>query len=79
MSSRVLRVEDSPQISLPSQRVWRASQKRTLKHFAVALLMVIAFLTFIAVMLVHYPQQVDAFLNPDEPAATRHVVASRYR
>jgi hypothetical protein len=70
-------VEDSPEVCLPSERVWRVSQRRTMKHFGIALLLVIALLTFLAVMLVHYPQKVDAFLNSDEPVETGHVVASR--
>jgi hypothetical protein len=40
------------------------------------LLLVVAFLVFVATMLVHYPQKVDAFLNSDQPVQTKHVVTS---
>ena len=40
------------------------------------LLLVVSLLTFVATMLVYYPHRVDAFLNSDEPAESKHVVTS---
>ena len=77
MSSKLLSAEGSSESSFPSVSVRRALHKDKVKSFAVALLLlVVSFLTFVATMLVHYPQKVDAFLNSDEPMQSKHVVTS---
>jgi hypothetical protein len=45
-----------------------------MKSFTVSLLLFLSFITLGAMMLVHYPQKVDAFLNSDEPVESKHVV-----
>jgi hypothetical protein len=48
-----------------------------MKSFVIALLLlVVSFLTFVATMLMHYPQKVDAFLNSDQPVETKHVMTT---
>jgi hypothetical protein len=77
MNSRLLIAEGSPEVSFPSESVRRAPQKDNMKSFVIALLLlVVSFLTFVATMLMHYPQKVDAFLNSDQPVETRHVVTT---
>jgi hypothetical protein len=76
MRSRLVRAGGSSGISFPLESVQRVPQKGNLKSFVIALLLVVSFLTFAATMLVHYPQRVDAFLNSDEPAESKHVVTS---
>jgi hypothetical protein len=58
------------------ESVRRAPRKGNVKTFVIALLLVVSFLTFVATMLVHYPRKVDAFLNSDEPAESKHVVTT---
>jgi hypothetical protein len=58
------------------ESVRRVPQKGNVKSFVIALLLVVSFVTFVATMLVHYPQRVDAFLNSDDPAESKHVVTS---
>ena len=75
MNSKLLIAEGSPEVSFPSESVRQAPQKDNMKSFVIALLLlVVSFLTFVATMLMHYPQKVDAFLNSDQPVETRHVV-----
>ena len=76
MRSRLVRAGGSSEISLPWESVRRAPRKGNVKTFVIALLLVVSFLTFVATMLVHYPQRVDAFLNSDDPAESKHVVTS---
>jgi hypothetical protein len=77
MNSKLLMAEGSPEVSFPSESVRRAPQKDNMKSFVIALLLlVVSFLTFVATMLMHYPQKVDAFLNSDQPVETRHVVTT---
>jgi hypothetical protein len=77
MSSKLLSAEGSSEASFPSVSVRRESHKDNVKSFEIALLLlVVSFLTFIATMLVHYPQKVDAFLNSDQPVQSKHVVTS---
>jgi hypothetical protein len=77
MNSKLLIAEGSPEVSFPSESVRRAPQKDNMKSFVIALLLlVVSFLTFVATMLMHYPQKVDAFLNSDQPVETRHVVTT---
>jgi hypothetical protein len=56
------------------ESVRRVPQKGNVKSLVIALLLVVSLLTFIATMLVYYPHRVDAFLNSDEPAESKHVV-----
>jgi hypothetical protein len=44
------------------------------KNFIISLLLVVSFLTLGAMMLMHYPQKVDALLNLDEPVESKQVV-----
>jgi hypothetical protein len=68
MSSKLLSVERSSEVSFPSESLRRVPQKDSVKSFVVALLvLVVSFVTFVGTMLVHYPQKVDAFLNSDQP------------
>jgi hypothetical protein len=77
MSSKLLSAEGSPEASFRLESTRRAPQKDNVKSFVIALLLlVVSFLTFVATMLMHYPQKVDAFLNSDNPAQTKHVVTS---
>jgi hypothetical protein len=77
MNSKLLIAERSSESSFPSESVRRVTQKDSVKSFVIALLLlVVAFLTFVATMLVHYPQKVDAFLNSDQPVQSKHVVTS---
>jgi hypothetical protein len=77
MNSKLLIAERSSESSFPSESVRRVPQKDSVKSFVIALLLlVVAFLTFVATMLVHYPQKVDAFLNSDQPVQSKHVVTS---
>jgi hypothetical protein len=77
MNSKLLIAEGSPEVSFSSESVRRAPQKDNMKSFVIALLLlVVSFLTFVATMLMHYPQKVDAFLNSDQPVETRHVVTT---
>jgi hypothetical protein len=77
MNSKLLIAEGSPEVSFPSESVRRGPQKDNMKSFVIALLLlVVSFLTFVATMLMHYPQKVDAFLNSDQPVETRHVVTT---
>ena len=76
MRSRLARAGGSSEISFPLESVRRAPRKGNVKTFVIALLLVVSFLTFVATMLVHYPQRVDAFLNSDDPAESKHVVTS---
>jgi hypothetical protein len=39
-------------------------------------LLIVSFLTLGALMLMHCPQKVNAFLNSDEPVESKHVVTS---
>jgi hypothetical protein len=77
MSSDLLSAEGSSEASLPSESVWRISRSGNVNIFFISLLLVVSFLTFIATMLVHYPQRVDAFLNSDQPVESKKVVTSR--
>jgi hypothetical protein len=77
MNSKLLSAEGSSESSFPSVSVRRVPHKDKVKSFAIALLLlVVSFPTFVATMLVHYPQKVDAFLNSDEPMQSKHVVTS---
>ena len=77
MNSKLVSLEGPSKVSFPSEIVPRVTQKDSIKSFVIALLLlVVAFLVFVATMLVHYPQKVDAFLNSDQPVQTRHVVTS---
>jgi hypothetical protein len=77
MSSKLLSAEGSSESSFPSVSVRRVPHKDKVKSFAIGLLLlVVSFLIFVATMLVHYPQKVDAFLNSDEPMQSKHVVTS---
>ena len=77
MSSKLLSGEGSSKASFPSESGRRLLQKGNAKSFAIALLLVVSFLTSVATMLVHYPQKVDAFLNLDAPVESKHVVTNR--
>jgi hypothetical protein len=46
------------------------------KMFIISLLLIVSFLTLGALMLMHCPQKVNAFLNSDEPVESKHVVTS---
>ncbi len=74
MRSRLVRAGGASEISFPVESVRRVPEKGNVKSFVIALLLVVSFLTFVATMLVHYPQRVDAFLNSDDPAESKHVV-----
>ncbi len=76
MNSRVVSAPHSPEVSFPSERVRRVSRKGKGKVFVIALLLVVSLLAFVATMLVHYPQKVDAFLNSDQPLESKHVVTT---
>jgi hypothetical protein len=77
MNSKLVSAEGSPKVSFPSESVPQVTQKDSIKSFVIALLLlVVAFVVFVATMLVHYPQKVDAFLNSDQPVQSRHVVTS---
>jgi hypothetical protein len=77
MNSELLSTQGSSEVSLTSERVPRVTQKDSVKSFVIALLLlVVAFLTFVATMLVHYPQKVDAFLNSDQPVQSKQVVTT---
>jgi hypothetical protein len=77
MNSKLLNAEGASEGSFPSESVRRVPQKDTVKSFVIALLLlVVSFITFVATMLVHYPQKVDAFLNSDQPVQSKHVVTS---
>jgi hypothetical protein len=77
MNSKLLNAEGASEASFPSENVRRVSQKDHVKSFAIALLLlVVSFITFVATILVPYPQNVDAFLNSDQPVQSKHVVTS---
>ncbi len=77
MNSKLLSAEGSSEVSFPSESVRRVPHKDKVKSFAIALLLlVVSCITFVATMLVHYPQKVDAFLNSDQPVQSKHVVTS---
>jgi hypothetical protein len=76
MNSRVVSTHRPSEISFPSESVRRVPRKRTVKILVIALLVVASFLIFVATMLVHYPQKVDAFLNSDEGLESKHVVTT---
>ena len=77
MNSKSVSAEGSSKVSFPSESPRRESQKDSLTSFVIAALLIVSFLTFVATMLVHYPQKVDAFLNLDAPVESKHVVTSR--
>ena len=78
MNSKLVSLEGPSKVSFPSESVPRVTQKDSIKSFVIALLLlIVAFLVFVATMLVHYPQKVDAFLNSDQPVESKHVVTSR--
>jgi hypothetical protein len=74
MSSKLIGAEGAHGVPFPSESARWVTQKHNLKSFVVALLLVVAFLTFLATILVHYPQKVDAFLNSDDPVENKQVV-----
>jgi hypothetical protein len=76
MNSKLVSAERSSKVSFPSESVRRVSQKSSLNSFIIAALLIVSFLAFVATMLVHYPQKVDAFLNSDQPVQSKHVVTS---
>jgi hypothetical protein len=76
MNSRVVSAAHSPEVPFHSERVRRVSRKGKGKVCVIALLLVVSFLAFVATMLVHYPQKVDAFLNSDQPLESKHVVTT---
>jgi hypothetical protein len=77
MSSKLLNSEGSSEASFRLESMRRVPPKDSVKSFVITLLLlVVSFLTFVAAMLLHYPQKVDAFLNSDNPAQTKHVVTS---
>jgi quinol-cytochrome oxidoreductase complex cytochrome b subunit len=77
MSSKLVSAEGSSKVFFPSESVPQVTQKDSIKSFVIALLLlVVAFVVFVATMLAHYPQKVDAFLNSDQPVQSRHVVTS---
>ena len=77
MRSRLVRAGGSSEISFPLESVRRVPQKGNVKRLVITLLLlVVSLLTFVATMLVYYPHRVDAFLNSDEPAESKHVVTS---
>jgi hypothetical protein len=79
MNSKSVSAEGSSKVSFPSESVRREPQKDNLTSFVIAALLIVSFLTFVATMLVHYPQKVDAFLNSDQPVESKHVVTSSPR
>jgi hypothetical protein len=52
------------------------TQRQREESFIISLLLLVSFLTLGALMLMHRPQKVDAFLNSDEPVESKHVVTS---
>ncbi len=76
MRSKLISAGGPHGVSFPSASKRWLPQKNNLKSFVIALLLVVSFLTFVATILVHYPQKVDAFLNSDEPVESKHVVTS---
>ena len=77
MNSKLFSAEGTSEASFPSESVRRVPQNDGVKSFVIGLLLlVVSFITFVATMLVHYPQKVDAFLNSDQPVQSRHVVTS---
>jgi hypothetical protein len=76
MSSKLASAASSHGISFPSKNARRAPPHHHLKGFAIALLLVVSFLTLLVTVLVHYPKKVDAFLNSDDPAESKHVVTT---
>jgi hypothetical protein len=79
MNSKSASAQGSSKVCFPSESVRRVSQKGNVNSFVIALLLIVSFLTFVATMLVHYPQKVDAFLNSDQPVQSKHVVTSSQR
>ena len=78
MNLKSVRAEGSSKVSFPSESLRpRVSQKDNLNSFVIAALLIVSLLAFVATMLVHYPQKVDAFLNSDQPVESKHVVTSR--
>ena len=76
MSSKLLNAEGSSEASFRLENMRRVPQKDNLKSFFIALLLlIVAFFAFVAVMLIHYPQKIDAFLNSDNPVQSRQVVS----
>jgi hypothetical protein len=70
--------EGSSRVSFPAGSLLpRRAKKDNLNSFVIAALLIVALLAFVATMLVHYPQKVDAFLNSDQPIESKHVVTSR--
>jgi len=77
MNSKLFNADGASEASFASESVRRVSQVDNAKSLVIAFLLVVSFLSFIAaIMLVYYPQKVDAFLNVDNPAQSKHVVAS---
>jgi hypothetical protein len=75
MSSKIFIAAGSSEASFPSNSVQRVQQKDNVKGFVIALLLlVVSFLVFVATVLGHYPQKVDAFLNSDNPVQGKQVV-----
>ncbi len=76
MRLKLISAEGHHGVSFPSESARWVPQKHYLKSFVIALLLVVSFLTFLAAILVYYPQKVDAFLNSDDPVESKHVVTS---
>jgi hypothetical protein len=75
MNSRLLNAGSSSDAPFRPESVRWVPAKENVKNFVIALLLLIASsLTFVATMLVRYPQKVDAFLNSDQPVESKQVV-----
>jgi hypothetical protein len=78
MNSKSVNAEGPSKVSFPSEGLQpRIARKDNLNSFVIAALLIVSLLAFVATMLVHYPQKVDAFLNSDQPVESKHVVTSR--
>ena len=78
MNLKSVSAEGSSKVSFPSESLRpRRSKSDSVNSFVIAALLIISLLAFVATMLVHYPQKVDAFLNSDQPVESKHVVTSR--
>ena len=76
MNSKLVSAGGRSRVCIPSKSVRRVPQKANAHRYVIALLLVVSFLTIVVAILVCYPQKVDAFLNSDVPAESKHVVTS---
>ena len=74
---KTVSIDDSRRDGLQSEAAPRMVPGDGMKSFVVATFVLIFLLAAAFTVLLRFPQKVDALLNSDEPAHTRHVVPGR--